>query len=100
MDGIAPRLQDGWPHNHSWGKQLFPTSMSADQWFLGPPSILCTRYGQLLLPRVKRLECEADHSPPSTAKVKSKFSYTSISAYAFKSCSVTTFFTVSETYFE
>jgi hypothetical protein len=33
--------------------------------------------GTGILPGLKQLGCEADHSPPSTAQVKDKWSYTS-----------------------
>jgi hypothetical protein len=36
----------------------------------GPPSLLSNGYWGTLYPRVKGLECEADHSPPSSAKGK------------------------------
>jgi hypothetical protein len=36
-----------------------------------------------LSPGVKWLECEADHSPPTSAKVKNAWSYTSIPQYIF-----------------
>jgi len=35
------------------------------------------------LPRVFSLWCEADHSLPSSAKIKSEWSYTSTSPYIF-----------------
>jgi hypothetical protein len=39
--------------------------------------------------RVKGPECEADHSPPSSAEVKKSWSYTSTPQYTFKAwCSV------------
>jgi hypothetical protein len=41
-------------------------------------------------PGVKWLECEADHSLPSNADVKSEWSYTSTPPSAFIACTKTT----------
>jgi hypothetical protein len=49
----------------------------------GPPNLLPTVY-QVLFPRVKQPGLEAAPSPPSSAKVKNEWRYTSIAPYACK----------------
>jgi hypothetical protein len=43
----------------------------------GPPSLLSNGYEGAVPLRVKRLQREAGHSPPSSAEVKNAWSYTS-----------------------
>jgi len=52
------------------------------EWFLGPPSPVTNGY-RGSFPEVKRLEREADYSPPSSAEVNKAWIYTSILPYAF-----------------
>jgi len=47
---------------------------------------MCSRR---FLPRIKRLDLEADHSPPSNTKFKNEWRYTSTSTHAFMACTVT-----------
>jgi hypothetical protein len=49
----------------------------------GPLSLLSYGYRWLSFPGVKRLGCEADHSPASSAEVKKMWLYTSTPPYAF-----------------
>jgi hypothetical protein len=48
----------------------------------GPPSVLSNGY-RVLSPGAERPRCEADHSPPFSAKVKNTNSYTSIPPQVF-----------------
>ena len=45
-----------------------------------------TQWGQGLFPEGKRQGCEADHSSPSSAKVKNTWTQTSAPPYAFNAC--------------
>jgi len=46
----------------------------------------------LVSPGVKQPGCEADHSPPSCADIKNRWSYTSTSSYVFMASTETTVF--------
>jgi hypothetical protein len=61
--------------NPGWCKRFFSSSERQD-WLLDLPSLLFNGKQHPLLV-VKWLRCDADHSPPSSAKVKNKWSYTS-----------------------
>jgi hypothetical protein len=56
---------------------------------LGPTQPLIERVPGAIFPGVKRQECEADHSTPTSAKVKKMGTYTSTPPYAFVAlCSI------------
>jgi hypothetical protein len=50
--------------------KIFFSSPQRPDWFWGPLSLLLNRYRRVLFPGVKRPGREANHSPPSRAKVK------------------------------
>jgi len=54
---------------------LFVTAFT--DWLWGPTKPPIKWVPGTLTPGVKRVERQADHSPPSNAKVKNKLSYTS-----------------------
>jgi len=55
---------------------------------IGEKVNICNRATTNLSLRVKRPEHEADYSPQSNAEFKNEWSYTSMSLYAFMSCSL------------
>jgi hypothetical protein len=59
------------------GSRIFSSPCHPDR-FWGPPSLLSNGYRG-----VKRPGCEADHSPPASAKVKKMWIYISTPPYAF-----------------
>jgi hypothetical protein len=62
------------------GSRIFSTSSRPAQ---GPTQPPIQWVPGALFPGVKRLGCEADHSPPASAKVKKMRIYTSTPPYAF-----------------
>jgi hypothetical protein len=58
-------------------------SPSCPDWCWGPPSLLSNGYQGALSSGVKQLGHEADHSPPSSAKVKNMWHYISTPQYIF-----------------
>jgi hypothetical protein len=58
-----------------YGEEIF-SSPKHPHWPQEPPSLLCTGYCDSL-PAVKQPGCEVNNSPPSSAKVKNEWSYTS-----------------------
>ena len=72
---------DGRGSNPSRSRR-FCFSPKCPDWLWGPINLLFNRYQGYFSP-VKRLWHEADHSPPSSAKVKNELSHTSTSLYAF-----------------
>jgi hypothetical protein len=69
-------LQAGWPRGtrfslHS-GQNSFGPTQHPSQWV-----------SDAISSGVKRLECEADHRPPSSAEVKNEWNYTFSSPYVF-----------------
>jgi hypothetical protein len=64
------------------GSRIFSSPRRPD-WLWGStqPPIQCVPWA--LSPEVKQQGCEADHSPPSCAEVKSMWIYTSTPPYAF-----------------
>ena len=61
--------------NPGRGKRFFSSSESQD-WLWDLPSLLFNGQWHSFL-EVKWLRCDADHSPPSSAEVENKGSYTS-----------------------
>jgi hypothetical protein len=52
-------------------------------WLWDPPNLLSNGYRGALFPGIKRQGGVADHSPPTRAKVKTMWIYTSTHPYAF-----------------
>jgi len=59
-----------------WGQETCFTSPKHPDGSWGPPSLLRNRYWSSL-PEIKRTGHERNHSPPPSAEVKNKWSYTS-----------------------
>jgi hypothetical protein len=68
-------------------KTLISSPKHRDQ-FLGPHTLIFNEYVCLPL-EVQWVRHEADHSPPSWAKVKNEWSYNSLPPYAFMVCNFT-----------
>jgi hypothetical protein len=64
------------------GARFFTSPCRPDRLW-GPPSLLSNGEPGALSPGVKRLRCEADHSPPDCALVKKMRIYTSTPPYVF-----------------
>jgi hypothetical protein len=67
----------------SRGKGFFSSPPRPDRLW-GPPSIICNANLGVPTPRGKRLGCEPDRSPPSTAEAKNVWSYISTPQHVFK----------------
>jgi hypothetical protein len=70
------------------GKRFFSSPVCPDQ-FLGPPNLPYNEM-EILSLGVKHLEHDVNHSPPLTAKVRSKWNYTSIPPHSLIMCKGTT----------
>jgi hypothetical protein len=64
------------------GSRIFPSPRRPNRLW-GPPSLLSNCYRGAFFRGVKRSGREADHSPPTSAKVKNMWMYTSTPPYAF-----------------
>jgi hypothetical protein len=64
------------------GSRIF-TSPYHPGWLRSPPNLLSNGYRGAPSPGVKRLGCEADHSPPTSVKVKKTWIYTFTPPYIF-----------------
>jgi len=71
-------------HNYcSWHGQGFFLLATTSGLALGPIQPPIQEVPGALSPGVKQLEPEAEHSPPSSAKIKNEWSYTSTPPYVF-----------------
>jgi hypothetical protein len=64
----------------------FLSSLKTSRLVLGPTQPPIQWVPGTLSPGVKQMGCEAHRSPPSSAKVKNEWSYTSTPPYAFMAC--------------
>jgi hypothetical protein len=64
------------------GARIFPSPRRPHR-LCGPPNLVSNGYRGALSLAVKRLRCEADPSPPTSAEVKKMWIYTSTPPYAF-----------------
>jgi hypothetical protein len=62
------------------GSRIFASAYRPDRLW-GPPSLLSNGHREAIFPGVKRPESEADHSPPTSAKVKKTWMYASTPPY-------------------
>jgi hypothetical protein len=58
------------------GRDFFSSSLCPD-WLWGPLGLLSNGYQGLFTQGIKQAGCEPNQSPPSSAKVKNVWSYTS-----------------------
>jgi hypothetical protein len=65
------------------GARNFFSSPPCPDWLWGPPSLLSSEYWGVLSPELKWQGREANHSPPSSAKVKDYVELNLHSPYAF-----------------
>jgi hypothetical protein len=73
---VSSLLQAGKPGFNSWSRQEIFLLATASRLALGPTQSPI-QWVLAVLSGVKQMGCEADHSPPSSAKVKKEWSYTS-----------------------
>jgi hypothetical protein len=71
---------DDWGSILGRGREFF-SSPPAPDWVWGPPSFLPSGY-RWLFPGGKAAKREAGHSPPTSAEIKNKWSYT-LTPYVF-----------------